>query len=106
MNSWHGSGGSRALAPLLRSRSAVPLVWKSSVVTISPLRFSVGRLAVLLTRLTLASNKRIFQYSTEEVGLPCPNQNKALMRRLVEELWNQKKPAVIDQLYADIYIAR
>ena len=31
-------------------------------------------------------------------------QNKSLMRRIVEELWNQKKPALIDQFYADKYV--
>jgi len=31
-------------------------------------------------------------------------QNKTLMRGLVEELWNKKNPAVIDQLYADSYV--
>ena len=31
-------------------------------------------------------------------------QNKTLMRRLVEELWNKKDPAVIDQFYADSYV--
>jgi steroid delta-isomerase-like uncharacterized protein len=32
------------------------------------------------------------------------DRNKALMRRVVEELWNQKNPAVIDQLYAENYV--
>ena len=27
-------------------------------------------------------------------------QNKALMSRIIEELWNKKNPAVIGQLYA------
>jgi hypothetical protein len=29
-------------------------------------------------------------------------QNKALMRWLAEEFWNQKNPAVIDQLYHSV----
>jgi predicted ester cyclase len=31
-------------------------------------------------------------------------QNKALMSRIVEELWNKKNPRVIDELYADNYV--
>lgn len=31
-------------------------------------------------------------------------QNKALMSRIIEELWNKKNPAVINQLYADNYV--
>jgi steroid delta-isomerase-like uncharacterized protein len=32
------------------------------------------------------------------------HKNKDLMRRIVEELWNQKKLAVIDELYAENYV--
>jgi len=28
-------------------------------------------------------------------------QNKAIVRRLIEDLWNQKKAAVIDEIYAE-----
>jgi len=31
-------------------------------------------------------------------------QNKLLLRRMVEELWNKKNPAVIDELYAENYV--
>jgi hypothetical protein len=31
-------------------------------------------------------------------------QNKALMSRIIEELWNKKNPAVIGQLYAENYV--
>ena len=30
--------------------------------------------------------------------------NKALMSRIIEELWNKKNPAVIGQLYAENYV--
>jgi steroid delta-isomerase-like uncharacterized protein len=32
-------------------------------------------------------------------------QNKNLIRRIVEEVWNKKNLAVIDELYADNYVA-
>ena len=31
-------------------------------------------------------------------------QNKNLMRRVIEELWNKKNAAVIDELYAESYV--
>jgi steroid delta-isomerase-like uncharacterized protein len=31
-------------------------------------------------------------------------ENKSVMRRIVDELWNKKNPAVIDQLYAENYV--
>ena len=31
-------------------------------------------------------------------------QNKALMSRIIEELWNNKNPAVIGEFYAENYV--
>jgi steroid delta-isomerase-like uncharacterized protein len=56
--------------------------------------------------LTLPAIELTVSWARKGGLLPMSEQNKTVMRRVIEELWNKQNTAVIDELYAESYVGR